>query len=174
MKLKAIMGVATAAAVTLLLAGCVTPTTYHPFNGTDGYSDIQFNNNTYEVRFQGNFVTREQSVKNMMLYRAAQITRDRGYGYFEVLSQNVSHQTQTFVSGGGSNTYTTHHWHHHHETTSSSTSYTPTTVSKSYAYNSHMKFKLLRQNINEPNVYNASTLMNSLATQINWPKPNKN
>lgn len=156
------------AAATLTLSGCFGPSTYHPYNGNDGYTDTQLNNTLYEVRFYGNDMTSKDATYNMMLYRASQIALNGGYDYFRVLNSRFATQTETFTNPGEKDTYVTKRKHHKVKTTT----YTPPSTETYTRYTAIMRIRLLAHNIRSSRVYNARTLRNSLHTQINWPKQN--
>ena len=67
-----------------LLAACTTPSAYAPATGErgQGYSDQRLAQNRYRVTFTGNSATRRETVENFLLLRAAEVTRDAGYGWF--------------------------------------------------------------------------------------------
>jgi hypothetical protein len=68
----------------LALAGCVQPSAYQPAaseHGT-GYADTRLADNRYRVTFRGNSATRRETVENFLLLRAAEVTRDAGFGWF--------------------------------------------------------------------------------------------
>lgn len=78
--------VASALALSVALAGCATPTTYHPAAdvsaNSPGYSDKQLSADTYEVNFTGNSVTSRDTVDRYLFYRAAQLTLQKGFRSF--------------------------------------------------------------------------------------------
>lgn len=154
------------AVVSLVLAGCVGPSSYHPYNGDDGYTDIQLNNNLYEVRFFGNAATPKSQVYNMMLYRSSQISLNRGYDYFKVISSRFAHQDEIFTNPGESDTYVTKHKNRKVKTTS----YTPPSTTVYTRYTAIMKIRLLKSNRKSGRVYNATTVRNSLSGQISFPR----
>lgn len=155
-------------AIMLTLTSCVGPTTYHAYDGRYGYQSIQLNNRLFEVRFSGNPATSQQAVHTMMLYRAAEITRQHGFNYFRVLSQHTDTQRHVSTTGGYSDTYFVKRKHGKEKITN----YTPprTFVTKSFA--SVIRFRLI-QGGQGNHVYNARTLKQSLESQIVWPKPDQ-
>lgn len=87
----------------LLLAGCTTATPYQPYRAEfaggvhGGYSDQQIAPDRYVVRFHGNELTSRDRVEGYMLYRAAELTLQRGYDWFLVIDRHTEHDTQTYV-----------------------------------------------------------------------------
>ncbi len=75
---------AIAAAAMIVLAGCVTATTYGPSTGpgTTGYSDEQLASNRFRVTFVGNTATRREAVEDYLLLRSAEVTLKAGSHYF--------------------------------------------------------------------------------------------
>jgi hypothetical protein len=99
------------------------PTPYQPAADGYGYSEQQIEDNRYRVTFAGNDLTKSDTVQNYLLYRAAELTLDRGYDYFTVVHRNLDRSTRywgttdpqfgtgyytrsgNFVSGLGFSTY---------------------------------------------------------------------
>ncbi len=93
------------ASSSLLVAGCMTETTYRPatghgFNRT-GYSDRQIEQNRYLVTFAGNSVTDRDTVERYLLFRAAELTLQNGYDYFVEVQRDTDRQARTYSTGGG-------------------------------------------------------------------------
>jgi hypothetical protein len=87
-----------------VLAGCGGgPTPYQPASGRYGYSEQQIEDNRYRVTFAGNDLTPADTVQNYLLYRAAEITLDRGYDYFTMVDRNLDRSTTYW--GTGPSTY---------------------------------------------------------------------
>lgn len=89
----------------LLLAGCMTETTYRPatgqgFNRT-GYSDRQIEQNRYLITFAGNSVTDRDTVERYLLFRAAELTMQNGYDYFVMVQRDTDRQARTYSTGIG-------------------------------------------------------------------------
>ena len=63
------------AATSLMLAGCMTETTYRPATGAgfarEGYSDRQIEANRFQVTFSGNTMTSRDTVERYLLFRAS-------------------------------------------------------------------------------------------------------
>jgi hypothetical protein len=68
----------------LLLSGCATPYQKLSYNG--GYSEIPLNKDTYKVSFMGNAHLSADQVQNYLLRRCAEITLNKDYRYFAILS----------------------------------------------------------------------------------------
>jgi hypothetical protein len=90
-----------AALLLLVLAGCAAnPTPYQPAANGYGFSQQQLEGNRYRVTFAGNSATSLDTVRNYMLYRAAEVTVESGHDYFVVVDQNT--QSRTIYHGRGS------------------------------------------------------------------------
>lgn len=93
-----------AAAGAMVLAGCVTETTYRPatgkgFNRT-GFSERQVEANRYLVTFAGNSVTDRDTVERYLLFRAAELTLQNGFDYFVTVQRDTDRQARTYSTGG--------------------------------------------------------------------------
>jgi hypothetical protein len=98
------------AALALLLAGsaalasCATPTPYQPAVGVGqyrtGYSDQQIEGDRYQVSFAGNSITSRETVERYLLYRAAELTLQKGYDNFILVSKDTETKSQTYVDRG--------------------------------------------------------------------------
>ncbi len=93
------------ASATLLLGACATETTYHPAVGhgfeRTGFSEQQIGPDRFIVHFAGNTVTPRETVEKYLLFRAAQLTLERGGDYFVQVDRNTNRQTRTYSYGGG-------------------------------------------------------------------------
>jgi hypothetical protein len=86
-------------AMLAMLAGCGQPTLYQPAADGYGYSEQQIEDNRYRVSFAGNDLTSADTVQNYLLYRAAELTLDRGYDYFTVVARNLDRSTAYWGTG---------------------------------------------------------------------------
>jgi hypothetical protein len=69
------------AALAIALAGCATG--YQAKGAfSSGYSDVQIDENTYRVSYEGNGFTGKEEVDSMLIYRSADLTVQRGYDWF--------------------------------------------------------------------------------------------
>jgi hypothetical protein len=95
-------------AATLLTSACATESTYRPATGhgfeRSGYSDRQIEDNRFQVSFSGNSYTSRDTVEKYLLYRAAELTLQRGYDYFIFADRDVDHRSRVYSTpsiGGG-------------------------------------------------------------------------
>ena len=95
--------VAGAAGLALMLAGCTAATPYQPYRPEGvsgvhgGYSDQQLAVDRYVVRFHGNDLTSRDRVEGYMLYRAAELTLQRGYDWFLVVDRHTEQDTRSYA-----------------------------------------------------------------------------
>lgn len=98
-----------ATTVALLLGGlavtsCATPTPYQPATGAGqyrmGYWDEAIESDRYRVSFAGNSLTSRETVERYLLYRAAELTLQRGFDHFILVTRDTETRTQTYVNQG--------------------------------------------------------------------------
>lgn len=77
------------AAALVGLAACTTPTVYGPAvkPGASGYTELRIQSDRYRVTFRGGSDAPRERVANLTLLRAAQLTTENGYDWFEVLDR---------------------------------------------------------------------------------------
>lgn len=77
-----------------LVTGCATPTPYHSASltdpgHTDGYHEIRLEPERWRVVFAGNSLTSRETVETYLLYRAAELTLDHGYDWFQAVERDT-------------------------------------------------------------------------------------
>jgi len=72
-----------------VLAGCASPTPYAPLSDRFGYKDSSIESNRYRVSFSGNSSTDRETVEAYLLYRAAELTLEKGAAYFLMVERDV-------------------------------------------------------------------------------------
>jgi hypothetical protein len=75
-----------------VLAGCATATPYQPLTKGYGYAEQKLETDRYRITFSGNSSTDHQTVQNYLLYRAAELTLERGRDYFVVVGSSTHGQ----------------------------------------------------------------------------------
>lgn len=89
---------------TLLVAGCATPTPYRPATGSGfsrtGFSEQQVAPDRFLVTFAGNSVTDRDTVERYLLFRAAELTLQRGYDYFVTTQRDTDRQQRIYSTPG--------------------------------------------------------------------------
>jgi len=97
------------AATSLMLAGCMTETTYRPATGSgfsrEGYSDRQIEANRFQVTFSGNTMTARDKVERYLLFRSAELTKQQGYDYFVMADRDTDKKTRTYLNDFGPSGY---------------------------------------------------------------------
>lgn len=100
MKIKSAAVVA-ALALTAGLAACATPTPYQPnIRGqavSGGFSEMRLEGDRWRVNFAGNTLTDRETVEGYLLFRAAELTRDQGYDWFEIVDRETNRDRRTYV-----------------------------------------------------------------------------
>ena len=99
--MRRLLIVGAAAATVLALAGCATPTPYQPIIAArptlGGFSDTRLTADHYRVTFNGNSLTKRDTVERYMLYSAAELTLAQGYDWFEVDDRHTDRDRATYV-----------------------------------------------------------------------------
>jgi len=100
------MKITAAAAIAVIglavgLSGCETATPYQALQqGTQaagGFTDQRLDQNHYRVTFQGNTLTSRETVETYLLYRAAELTVNSGYDWFEATNRHTDRDKQTYI-----------------------------------------------------------------------------
>ena len=71
--------------VILIFINCSTP--YQPKGALGGYSEERMLDNMYRVEYQGNQHSKPEKIQNYLMYRCAELTQEKGYEYFAILSE---------------------------------------------------------------------------------------
>ena len=79
-----------AALLTVLVACSSSPTPYRPADGGEtGYREQQIEDDRWRVSFTGNHATSLDTVRNYVLYRAAELTVAEGFDHFTVVDRTT-------------------------------------------------------------------------------------
>ena len=97
-----ILALAAALAGSAALAGCMTATPYQPATASSrlGFSDEQIESNRFRVSFAGNSLTARETVERYLLYRAAELTVQRGFDHFILVTRDTETKTDTYRTPG--------------------------------------------------------------------------
>lgn len=86
------------------LTACATgPTPYQAYVSErgpgvhGGFSEIRLAPDRFVVRFHGNELTSRERVEGYLLYRAAELTVQNGYDWFEMADRHTEHDVQTTI-----------------------------------------------------------------------------
>jgi hypothetical protein len=83
------------------LSACATATPYQPKATTGattgGFSEQRLEADRYSVAFAGNSLTSRETVERYLLYRAAELTVEQGYDWFETADRRTDRTARTVV-----------------------------------------------------------------------------
>jgi len=96
---RAVLAAALGAAI---LGACATATPYQPLGArgtgaSGGFSEVRLAPNRYRVTFAGNSMTSRERVETFLLYRAAELTTQRGFDGFTIVDRNTDRNVETRV-----------------------------------------------------------------------------
>jgi len=101
MKIKT-TALAVAIGLALSLGACQTATPYQPLTKgsatAGGFTDQRLDDNHFNVTFTGNTVTSRETVETYLLYRAAQLTVQAGYDWFEMVDRHTGRDQTTYIT----------------------------------------------------------------------------
>jgi hypothetical protein len=101
MKLKTLALIAAVGVAPLMLAACETATPYQPLargNATfGGFTDQRLDADRFRVTFAGNSLTSRETVETYLLYRAAELTLQSGYDWFEMVDRHTDRDRRTYL-----------------------------------------------------------------------------
>ncbi|PHR56942.1 MAG: hypothetical protein COA47_12320 [Robiginitomaculum sp.] len=87
------------AATALALSACATATPYQAAgNNSRGFAEQQIEQNRFRVSFSGNSLTDLDTVENYLLYRAAELTAQRGFDHF-IISDRATESKDRYIGG---------------------------------------------------------------------------
>lgn len=87
-----------ALAALALLGACATATPYQAAdNNGYGYAEQAIESNRLRLTFRGNALTERETVETYLLYRAAELTKQRGYDYFVLTNRDTEAKTRTYI-----------------------------------------------------------------------------
>ncbi len=102
--MRRLLFAASAAALALGLAACATPTPYQAaapsqFEGGYGYRDYKIDSTHWRVSFSGNSLTSRETVEKYLLYRAAELTQQQGFDWFQATDRATDKKTSFYGQG---------------------------------------------------------------------------
>ena len=77
-----------------LLAGCTTPSAYHPDQDGTGFSEERVSGKVYRVTFRGDDKTSQKMVEDMLLLRMAELTQLAEMDHFTVVIDETVCKTE--------------------------------------------------------------------------------
>lgn len=69
----------------IILYNCSTP--YQPKGMLGGYSEEKIITNMYRVEFEGNQHSKPGTIQQYLLYRCAELTKEKGFDYFLIVNE---------------------------------------------------------------------------------------
>lgn len=87
----------------IALVSCTTATPYQPATvssrgaASNGFYEEQIEPGRFRVAFAGNTMTSRETVERYLLYRAAQLTLERGFDHFILINRDTEKQSRTYV-----------------------------------------------------------------------------
>jgi hypothetical protein len=93
-----ILKVSLALSALLLIYGCETAHQPYSYFGGGGYKDIQLSEDTYKVTVEANGYTSGSKATNLALMRASELTLERGYKYFIIVSSDDNTYSTTYTT----------------------------------------------------------------------------
>jgi len=102
-----------AAVLAGLLASCATQTPYQPTSPDSryGFQEQFIENNRARITFRGNTLTDRETVETYLLYRAAEVTLERGHDYFIVANRDTEETTRVDAVGSPRSRYMFDYWY---------------------------------------------------------------
>lgn len=99
-RFKPLLAIAMAAGLGGMLSACITETPYAPATarGAQGYYETRLEADRFRVNFAGNTSTPREVVENYLLYRAAELTVQQGYDWFEMAGRNTVREQETITT----------------------------------------------------------------------------
>jgi hypothetical protein len=98
-------GLVAAVALAAVLSACATATPYQPNiagqKAQGGFSDRRLESDRFQVNFAGNSVTSRETVERYLLYRAAEVTVQAGYDWFETADRRTDRQARAVIDNYG-------------------------------------------------------------------------
>lgn len=86
----------------VILTACATATPYQPaadMSARNGFSETQIEKDRVRISFDGNSLTKRETVETYLLYRAAELTKQAGYDYFTITDRATDKNTRLASTG---------------------------------------------------------------------------
>ena len=93
--------------LSVLMAACSSSTTYQPAEkrGAYGYTETALGKDRYRVTFTGNTVTDKETVNDYALLRAAELTLQEGYDWFQLVNRDTESKSRSSSTISGVNEF---------------------------------------------------------------------
>ncbi|MBL4871277.1 MAG: hypothetical protein JKX72_10025 [Robiginitomaculum sp.] len=86
----------------VVLTACATATPYQAATNADtrnGFSELKIEKDRTRISFDGNSLTKRDTVETYLLYRAAELTKQSGYDYFTLTDRATDKKTRIRSTG---------------------------------------------------------------------------
>lgn len=148
-------------ALSITLAGCATG--YHPVSRTGGYDELMLSDDTYVVIFKGNAYTSQDKVIKYALRRCADLTKEKGYSYFDILKSSSSTSQYAYKTPVQAHTDSSYNGYangnYGYVNGSSATTYTGGDTINIHAYARSITIKMYKTSM--PSAFDADAILNS-------------
>ncbi|HEY2658477.1 MAG TPA: hypothetical protein VGI79_02065 [Caulobacteraceae bacterium] len=106
---RALITLAAVVSLGAALSACETATPYQPMSAkatqSGGYSDVRIEPDRWKVTFRGNSMTSRETVETYLLYRAAELTVNQGYDWFQTVDRTTDKHSETYAEPFGPGPY---------------------------------------------------------------------
>lgn len=152
--------------LSLLLAACATP--YGKYGIAGGYTDTQIDENTFSVRVEANGFTSQETASRHAMYRAAELSAEKGFDYFVILGGGNGSTSGAIVMPSTATSRTTVTGYGNTAVARTTTTYSPTVAMPMVFPNSGLTFKAFKgpKPEDNPNAYDANSVMKYVGPQI--------
>lgn len=158
-------------AVVSLLAACASPTPYQPAKNGYGYSQQQIEDNRYRVTFKGNDVTTLDTVDIYLLYRAAELTVQSDYDYFEIADRETDKSTRYWTTFSNFGRFGRHSRHFDESFLVTGIETGTSRPITQYGATANVLFFRGRKQADKTNAYDARDVLQRLGRYIKRPEP---
>lgn len=149
------------------LAACGTATPYQAAIDGKGYAEQAIEGDRFRVTFAGNTLTPRETTENYLLFRAAEVTLERGFDHFVVVDQDTERTTRFISTTDGFGGFGRFHgFHRGHGFGLAGFSTTTTRPRNSYAAYANIVMRDGDKPADDANAYDARDVMAQLSPTI--------
>ena len=141
-----------------IISSCTTG--YDSAGWMGGYSDTQINETTWKVSVSGNAYTSQMRIRDYAMLRASELTLEKGYKYFVVLSDdNAVWQKQVTTNGTANTTGSYDNFGRYKSTTS----YNPPQTTTQTRFGNELFYAMSNREVDGYLNYDAQMIYDSLS-----------
>lgn len=149
-------------AITVLLGGCVSQYKPNTSRANGGYEETMLAQDTFQVSFQGNDLTKSSRVRDFAMLRAAELSLQKGFPYFVVLNMGTdTNSYQVPVSSGQVSSVTYGNYTH--------TTFSPMIVANARNYRAELMVKGFTADSAPSNALSAQEVMKDIKAKYKLP-----